>query len=303
MSFITRAIGTVQLAAKAHAPTIMVVTGVVAMGAAVVTAGKQTLKVEEVLEKHTPQLENIVTGENLGLANYDKEDAFRDRMKVYGAASYDLGKVYFVPGVLFLGGAALIFGGHRVMLRRNATLALAFTAVSNAFDKYRENVRQSFGEDTDQAMMRGWVTKEIVDPETGKVETIQTADWTTTNDPYARVFEQGGASQWRPDRILNEQFCRLQQKFAQEKLIRTGTLYLSEVYEALGIPESDVSRVVGWKVGKLADGSKNIPFVDFGLDKPLPDDWKFAKDAAIYLDFNCQGLIVGGRVQAALEQA
>jgi len=43
--------------------------------------------------------------------------------------------------------------------------------------------------------------------------------------------------------------------------------------------------------------------IDFGLDTPLPDDWKYSREKAIYLDFNCQGLIVGGKLQKILERA
>lgn len=304
MSYLTRAIGAVKLASKAHAPTIMVVSGVVSMGAAVITASKQTLKVEDVLAKHTPDLEKIHQGESLQLESYNSDVARSDRFRVYARAGFDLARVYAVPAILFVGGAGLVFGGHRVMLKRNATLAIAFTSVSNAFAKYRENVRQEFGHEADQAMMTGYQIKEVIDPKTGKVETINARDWDgVVNDPYARVFDQATSTMWRPDLVLNQQVCRLQQKFAQERLIREGHLYLSDVYDSLGIPQSDTSRVVGWKICKLDDGSRDIPFVDFGLDKPIPDDWKFSQEKAIYLDFNCQGLIVGGRVQAALEQA
>jgi hypothetical protein len=304
MSFITRAYGAVQLAVKANGPTLMVVGGVVSMGAAAVMAGKQTLKVEEVLAKHTPDLEKIQKAEGLQLESYGREVAQKDRITVYSRAGFDLVKLYAVPTVLFAGGAALVFGGHRIMLKRNATLALAFTGLKKSFDAYRARVVEKVGHDADQAFLHGAVVKEVVDPETGKVETIATRDWDdSSQDPYNRVFEQGASAQWQPDLGVNKMFVAQQQRFAQQLLSMRGYLYLSEVYEALGFPESDISRVVGWKVIKHPDGTKNVPFVDFGLDKPLPDDWKYNQERAIYLDFNCQGLIIGGKVQKILEQA
>ena len=132
---------------------------------------------------------------------------------------------------------------------------------------------------------------------------ITTRDWNeSAHDPYNRVFEQGATSQWVPDLGINKGFVHNQNRFAQERLLREGILYLSDVYKALGFPETDISRVVGWKVKRLPDGSKDIPVVDFGLDKPHPDDWKYNKERAIYLDFNCQGLIIGGKVQKILER-
>jgi hypothetical protein len=304
MSYLTRAYGAARLALKAHAPTLMVAGGIVSMGAGTVIACKQTLKVEEVMAKHTPDLEKIAQATDLNLESYGTEVQRRDRIAVYTRAGLDLGKVYAIPVVLWSGGAALVFGGHHMMMKRNATLALAYTGLKKAFDAYRERVVENFGSDADQAMRGGSLTKEIVDPETGEKEWINTRDWDeSANDPYNRIFDQFSTTAWEPDLDVNRMFVSQQQKFAQQLLNRQGYLYLSDVYKALGFPETDISRVVGWKTRTNPDGSKDIPFIDFGLDKPHPDDWKFSKEKAIYLDFNCQGLIVGGKVQKALEKA
>lgn len=303
MSYLTRAIGAVRLAAKANAPTIMVVGGVGSMTVGAILGAKQTLKVEEVLAKHTPDLEKIQRGQDLGLASYTKDVARTDRIKVYTRAGLDLTKLYAAPAALFIGGAGLVFGGHRMLIQRNATLAIAYTGLKKVFDAYRERVRNEFGSEVDQAMYSGYETK-LLNEGTKHEAEIHTRDWSnSSNDPYNRVFEQGATTAWEPDLDINRMFVTQQQKFAQQLLNRRGYLYLSEVYSALGFPESDISRVVGWKVRTLPDGSRDIPFVDFGLDKPHPDDWKFSNEKAIYLDINCQGLIVGGKVQKILEQS
>ena len=304
MSFLTRAFSASKLLIKANGPTIMVTSGVISMGVGAVVACKKTLGVEEVLAKHTPDLEKIKQGESLQLESYGKEIAQSDRIKVYTRATLDLGKLYFVPIVLFGSGVALAFGGHRILLRRNATLALAFTGLKRVFDRYRQNVIDEFGSEADQAMYSGYIKKEVIDPETDEVKTVGTRDWDRVDpDSYNRVFEQGASKEWQNDLGANKMFIHNQQRFANELLMRRGVLYLSDVYKSLGFPESDISRVVGWKVKHLPDGSSDIPYVDYGLDKPHPDDWKYNRQKAIYLDFNCQGLIVGGRIQKILEQA
>jgi hypothetical protein len=303
VQFITRAYGASKLLLRAKAPTLMVVGGVTAMGAGTVLACKQTLKVEEILEKHTPDLEKIKEGERLMLNSYTPKIAQGDRFRVYSRAGLDLTKLYSGAGVLFIGGACLVFGGHRILVQRNATLAIAFTGLKKTFDQYRARVVDKIGHDADQAFYSGAVVKEVYDDETGEVQTIATRDWTADQDPYNRIFEQGASTAWEPDLAVNRMFIQQQQKFAQHKLNAAGHLYLSEVYAALGFPESDISRVVGWKVKRNPDGSKDFPMVDFGLDKPMPDDWKFNKEKAVYLDFNCQGLIVGGKLQKILERA
>lgn len=301
MSYLSRAVGATKLLVKAKGPTIMVVTGVVSMGAAVITAGKQTLKVEEVLEKHTPDLEKIAQGEDLQLEGYDKEAARQDRFRVYTRASFDLAKLYAVPGVLFIGGAGLVFGGHNIMVKRNATLALAFTGLKSSFDAYRARVVETIGHDADQAFMHGAKMTTIKDAK-GKEHEVASRDWDESRkDPYNRVFEQGATAEWQDDLTCNQIFIESQRRNAQRLLNHQNYLYLSDVYASLGFPESDISRVVGWKVERLPDGTKNIPTIDFGLDKPMPDDWKYNAENAIYLDFNCQGLIVGGKIQKIIE--
>lgn len=304
MSHLTRAIGAVKLLSKAHAPTIMVVSGVVSMGASVIGASKQTLKVEATLTPHVESLEKIQQGIDLKLDGYDDKAVQQDKITVYARIGKDMTKLYFVPGVFFIGGACLVFGGHRLLLQRNATLAMAFTGVKKAYDMYRQNVRDEFGPEVDQAMLHGYKTIEVIDQETGKVATVNTRDWDAEHvDPYNRVFGRGETTQWHDDLGVNKLFVAGQQRMAQVLLGNRGYLYLSEVYEALGFPETDISRVVGWKAKRNPDGSKDIPVIDFGLDKPLPGDWMHNKENAIYLDFNCQGLIIGGKVQKALEKA
>jgi hypothetical protein len=259
-----------------------------------------------VLEPHVAKLEEIQAVEDKAQYSnhitYTPQMARSDRYKMYAKTGYVLTKHYAVPGILFVGGACLIFGGHRMMLQRNATLAIAFTTLQKAFDKYRENARATFGHEADRAMMNGFVHKEIIDDD-GKVQTVNALDWDEVgDDPYARVFEQGESTEWVPDLGMNKHFLALQQKFAQERLNRQSYLYLSDVYQSLGFEETPISRLVGWKVKRLPDGSKEYPFVDFGLDKPLPNDWKYTQEHAIYLDFNCQGLIIGGDVQKMLEK-
>jgi len=302
MSYLTRAIGAAQLLFKAHAPTIMVTTGVASMTAGAVIGAKKTLYLEEAMLPHAQMLDNISNGEDLQLEGYTPEKARADRIKVYTRVGVTSAKHYAVPGLLFIGGAGLVFGGHHIMLKRNAALAVAFTGLKAAFDKYRQNVIDQWGSEADQAMYSGYQLREI-ETEDGP-KTIAVRDWDASKeDMYNRVFEQGASKNWQPDLGINKMFVHQMERYANELLHRRGYLYLSEVYQSLGFPESDFSRLCGWKVKRLPDGSRDIPLVSFGLDKPHPDDWKYDKDNAIYLDFNCQGLIIGGRVQKIIEEA
>lgn len=298
MSKIREALGALKLTLKENSPTILVVSGVVVMGASVIVASKKTLELQERMEPHVQTLEEI----NDPQGKYT--NTVENRAIVAGHATRELVALYFVPGVLFVSGAGLVFWGHNIMVRRNATLAVAFTALKKSFDSYRSRVIAQEGHTADQYYMHG--SKLLSSAELGEKPGIEYAsrDWEDSNlDPYNRVFSQQTSKEWENDLGANKFYIDCKQKEAQRLLNRRGYLYLSEVYDSLGFEESDISRVVGWRVRTLPDGSRDIPVVDFGLDKPMPDDWKFNQRREIYLDFNCQGLIVGGKVQKMLESA
>ena len=293
LQFASRAIGATKLLLKDHGPTLMVVGGVASMGAAAILVGKKTLKLEETIEPHVNALEALKGYSNTEVHNKE----------IFKSAGFDVIKLYFVPTVLFVGGACLVFGGHRVMVKRNATLAIAFTGLQKAYDAYRANARAEMGEEFDQAMLSGYKTREIVN-EDGSKSYVNSREWDEgSSDPYNRIFEQGATTEWVNDLGINKMTVHNQQRYAQELLNRRGYLYLREVYHALGFPETPISHVVGWKVRRNPDGSKDFPMVDFGLDKKLESDWIYSNENAIYLDFNCQGLIVGGMIQKILEKA
>lgn len=292
-------IGAAKLAVKANAPTIMVVTGVASMAAGTITASNRTLYLDSILATHVADLEEIASETH---PEYTDKHRRQDQLKIYSRVSVDLTKLYAVPAVLTIGGACLIFGGHHIMLRRNATLALAFTGLKKAFDGYRERVVEQFGQGVDKHLMSGYLYRDTQD-ENGKKTLEAWRPEKDSEDIYNRVFEQGATDAWKNDLGVNQMFLSQQQRFAQELLNRRGYLWLSEVYQALGFPESDISRVVGWKVRRNPDGSKDFPLVDFGLNTPHPFDDQYNHAKSIYLDFNVQGLIVGGKVQKLLEKA
>jgi hypothetical protein len=293
MSKLSQAWGAAKLALDAKAPTLLMAGGIVVMGVAAVVACKKTLDLEEKGGVHAA-MDEI---ERIGVGNNEKE-AQDARLKLYGQIGSEVARTYALPVLLFAGGAGMVIKSHGIMQQRNAALAVAFTTLKKSFDAYRARVVQDMGHEADQHYLNGSQPMKL----NGMM--VSSRDWEESGkDPYNRVFSQETSSRWENDLGTNKHFIQCQQRFAQQLLNRRGYLYLSDVYTSLGLPESDVSRVVGWKVDTLPDGSQNIPVVDFGIDKPLPEDWKYNQQRAVFLDFNCNGLIVGGKIQKAIEAA
>lgn len=290
MSKLSRGIAALKLGLEAKQPEMLLVGGILAMGAAVVVACKQTMKLEE---KIAPLMEEVENAHNSG--NKKDEDAARAQVVVETA------KAYAVPALLFIGGAMFTIKGHQIMQDRQLKLALAYTATKKAFDAYRQRVVEDQGHASDQYYMNG--AKDVKISPNGYPVTVASRDWDESRkDPYNRVFAQDTSSEWENDLGMNKHFIACQQRFAQQKLNRDGYYYLNDAYEMLGMSKSDIGQVVGWKVEILPDGTRSVPTIDFGIDKPLPDDWKYNANREVFLDFNCQGLIVGGKIQKWLEE-
>lgn len=290
MSKLTRAYGAAKLALHAKSPTLLIVGGVVAMAGAAVFACKKTLEVEQVLEPHQTELETFKNDPSPG----DEKSIVQLQM------ARDVAFHYAAPVGIFLLGAGMVFKGHSILQKRNAALAMAFTTLKKSFDNYRARVVSEQGHEADQRFLNG--SKETIVNNHGYSQRVLSRDWDESlKDPYNRVFCQETSSKWQNDLGANKHFIACQQRFAQQILNRQGYLYLSEVYDSLGIARSDVSQVCGWKITTLPDGTRNVPVVDFGLDLPIPDDWKYNQERAVFLNFNCQGPIVGGKIQEAIE--
>lgn len=301
-SFIIGAYHASKLILQNNAPTIMVTSGVVSMGVGAVIGARKTLELETVLEQRVNHLEQIENGrQDVMLTEYDDNAARRDRVKIYTRTAGDLTKLYFIPGTLFLAGAGLVFGGHHILMKRNATLAIALTTVQKAYDTYRARVVSAMGPEFDQRMVSGKVLVDVVN-EQGEIVGQQETDLGDI-DPYNRVFSQETSSEWYPDLGTNIGHISNIQTMCNQRLVLQGQLYLNDVYKALGLAQSDIGQVAGWKSKILPDGSKDIPIVDFGINTPHVRDEELFQDHAVYLDFNCQGFIVGGAVQKALEKA
>lgn len=123
--------------------------------------------------------------------------------------------------------------------------------------------------------------------------------WTFSQ--YARFFDDSCIG-WTKDPEYNLAFLQSKQNYCNDLLksransstIKTGYLFLNEVYDMLGIPRTKEGAVVGWVYNEEKPIGDN--FVDFGLfrlnDERNSDFINGFKNTVI-LDFNVDGNILG----------
>lgn len=282
-------LGRTTLLAQKASPGILFGAGIVGTVASTVLACRATLKMETVLDETKKKLDTTKEV----IVDHPEKYSEKDRRK-------DVSLIYFQTGVKVarLYGPAIIVGGisiaaltssHNILTRRNAALTAAYTALDKGFREYRARVVEKYGEEEDRDLRYGTEKVQIVDPDTKKKKTV-TRVASSTPSMYARFFDSYSPS-WSKEPEYNLIFLKCQQNWANDMLIARGHLFLNEVYDALGLDRSEAGAVVGWL---RSDNGETDNFVNFGVFDGKSDrarDFVNAREGAILLDFNVDGVI------------
>lgn len=298
---LSRMTGRTGLILKKYSPEILLVVGITGVVGSTILACKATLKVEQVMIRHKEKLGKIdkgwaqVEGEQISFVEYSDQDRKKDLATTYIQTGVDLVKLYGPAVSLGIFSIACIVGGHGIMKKRNIALVAAYKAVEEGFNAYRKRVIEQYGEEQDYIYKNGLKVEQVVEKEVGddgkshnvKKNKLDVGD-TNNLSMYARFYDDG-CTQWSKDPDYNFMFLRSQQNYFNDLLKTRGHVFLSEVYDALGIPRSQASSIVGWVIGGGGDN-----FIDFGIfdgNKPKSRDFVNGYERSILLDFNVDGVI------------
>lgn len=287
---VSQKLGKAALSVKSNSPAILLGVGVVGFGATVYSASRATLKLQDILEEHEENERNAADLFAQERKDYTQDDYNKDRFYIWSRSAVAILKLYAPAAGLAAISLAAFGGSHVILNRRNAALASAYAAVEKAYDKYRQRVISEYGEDKDKEFRFNTVEKDVKG-EDGKKTKQKVA---TAKDPhmYARVFDSGNRN-WSNNPTENRIFLRLQQNWANDKLVARGHVFLNEVYDCLGLERTKAGSVVGWTLSE--DGTDN--FIDFGCFEDSLEDFSTLnfidgnEDKGVLLDFNVNGVI------------
>lgn len=290
--------GKVTVKLKKHSPEILVVAGVVGTVASTVIACKATTKLSTVLAESKDNIDTIhkcMDDESVA-DRYSKEDAKKDLTIVYVQAGVKVAKLYAPAAILGAVSITSIVASHNILRKRNVAIAAAYATVDKSFKEYRNRVVERFGEDVDKELRYNIKAKKIEetvkDPETGKEKksktTVDIAN--PTVDDYARFFDET-CKHYEENMDYNLLLLKSQQALANDKLITDGFLFLSDVYDMLGITKTKMSQTVGWIYDP--EGNPNGDnFVDFGVMVTHRETEDGGYEDAILMNFNVDGPIL-----------
>lgn len=298
---LTHATGRAGLILKKNSPEILMAVGIVGVFATIVDACYATLKADEVLDHHAEKMKKIddVVEYQDEEAPYLPEAVTRDKLVVYTQTGIEFARLYaptIAIGTLSI--ASILVSNHLIKQRYLAVVA-AYNAISVSYDQYRRRVRKKYGDIVDYEMMYGVEREKIEVKETDengkttkKKEEIEIINDQPSN--YARVWSKylkDGVlnPNWDDNSEFNMMFLKGVETEANHILHGRGYIFLNEVYDMLGYDHTQLGQVVGWFDDGTGDG-----YIDFGLYNL--NNWENRRfingeDAAVLLDFNCDGII------------
>lgn len=292
------ALGKVNIKLRKHSPELLIAAGVVGTVVSTVLACKATTKLSTILDESKGNIETIHKCENDKEMEerYSQEDAKKDLAIVYIQTGVKIAKLYAPAVVLGTISIAGIVASNNVLRKRNVALAAAYATVDKSFKEYRSRVVERFGDDVDKELRYNIKAKKIEemikDPESGKEKKSKTTVNVAapTVDDYARFFDKT-CRHYEENMNYNLMLLRSQQQLANDKLVADGFLFLSDVYDMLGITRTKMSQSVGW-IYKPDGNSNGDNFVDFGVMVVKRETEDGGYEDAILMNFNVDGPIL-----------
>lgn len=233
-----------QLFCKRNASTILTVTGGVGVVATTVMAVKATPKALELInEAKKEKGEELTTIEKVQVAG-----------------------VKYIPTVL-TGAAtiACIFGANALNKRQQAALMSAYALIDNSYKEYKAKLKELYGEETHQEIVNAIMIEKADDIYIHSETLCTNCDLSLEeNDGEPKLFYDEHSNRYIEATI--EQVMNAEYHLNRNYILR-GYAYLNELYEFLGVEETDYGSVLGW-----APNDDGMYWIDFNHRKVMLDD-------------------------------
>lgn len=280
---------------KANAPEILVGVGIGGVIVSTVMACKASKNVDEIKEEHDISVKAIHERKTVGLSDatsgvpteYTEAMARKDLTKTYLTTAGKIIKLYLPSAAVMTLSIGCIMGSHKILNKRNAALAAAYTSLDSCYKDYRANVIDKYGEDADKEMAHGIkANKETEDGE----KTYKATEKTKTHEGYSALFDEMNPF-WEDNAEINKMFLTNQEQYVNDLLdSRKTVVFLNEVLDALGFDRVPQGQVIGWKYDE-----NQVHKIDFGMyniKNQSKKDFLNGIEKSILLEFNVDGYVL-----------
>jgi len=266
-----------------NSPTILVVTGVVGLGATAVLAAKATRNLDPILGKHAKQRIDIASNAT------STRDEQKQLIKLYGSTAIEMGRLYGPALVVGTISAASVLHGHRILHGRHLATMAAYSGLMEQYQAYRARVSETVGPDMERSIHEGAIGRWEEDPD-HKGEYKLKPTHTDLPASYLRPWFDETNQNFTRDPTANFLFLKGVQVHMNRLLQLRGHVFLFDVYDALGMPRPHESIVTGW----LYDNPKGDGYIDFGFmsgTDPNTIAFRNGAEKTVQLNFNIDGVI------------
>lgn len=266
-----------------NSPTILVVSGVVGLGATAVLAAKATRSLDPILDRHAKQRIDI------SVDSVDARDEQRQVVKLYTQTSMELGKLYAPTLILGTVSTVSVLSGHKILRGRHVATMAAYAGLMDQWKSYRARVADTVGTDLEREIYNGAVGRYEEDPEHKGEYKLKAKYDQKLHQSYLQPFFDESNDNWTLDPSANLAFLKGVQNHMNRLLQIRGHVFLFEVYDALGIPRRSETIPTGWLYEGDGDG-----YVDFGFwtdDSPQAVLFRNGGERSVRLNFNIDGVI------------
>lgn len=253
--FISRKANGAVALAKHYSPELLLAAGLIAGVATVVMACKATRKEDAVREDHIKRLAEVrAEAEKRG-----EKPSGRVLVREYGKTVWNYVKLYGLSGALGALATAFILLSYGIMKKRNTALIAAYTALQGVFSKYRERVREAFGEEADMKFRYGLKDKKVMrqeEDENGNiVEKEGHVTEVDTDCVDSFIFDRNSGYYSCASDNYNENMIKTLFSYLDDDLVKGKVVLGNDVMDKFDVKRSSNGAINGWALGP---GRKNM---------------------------------------------
>lgn len=299
---------------KKYAPEILTYGGTICMLGGTVLACKQTPKAVAIVEDTKKNLAVIKATEeeaaqnnrqvnrNGALISYSTQDFKKDITIAHVNNIKALAKNYAVPGLMLIGGTAMVLGGHGILRKRNAVAIATLSSVMEGFNKYRSNVIKELGETADRHFRFGKGEPDVVetvDAESGEVTHEKTstdgfADFPEDDPRFFMFSRETSPDFYKGNLLMDLAQLRSFQNHCNDLLRMDGNLPVNTIRRICGVKPIDEGLDNGYVMDGNGDGYVDFNIFDRVTGEPKAWVYECVKEGqGIPIELNIDGNIKG----------
>lgn len=285
---LSRVVNRSLLKINKNSPTILVVAGVVGLGATAVMAAKATRRIDPIISNHyadRTKAKRLAT---------NPRDEQRKLVAVYANTGKDLARLYGPTLVVGTVSAASVLYGHRVLRVRQFATMLAYSGLQEQFMAYRKRIVRTLGEDTEREIYNGAHAEWQEDPDhKGEYKLKPVYELDQQDQSYLRPFFDETNVNWTKDPQSNYLFLKGVQQHMNNMLQIRGHVFLNDVLDSLRMPRCREGAITGW-LWHRDGGGEGDNYIDFGFmtsTDPIAVAFRNGFERSVRLNFNIDGVI------------